>query len=150
MNKIGVSSCLLNKICRYDGKKLNVDISSLLEDYEIIDFCPELLGGLSCPRLPCEIINGDGYDVLNNKAQVINSNNEDLSYYFIKGAQLSLDILKKQNIDKVILKSNSPSCGNNYIYSGNFNNEIKKGIGVCAAYLKNNGIKVLSEKDFNL
>uniref|UniRef100_UPI00210E4E86 DUF523 domain-containing protein n=1 Tax=Staphylococcus aureus TaxID=1280 RepID=UPI00210E4E86 len=42
----------------------------------------------------------------------------------------TLKILKKYQCDTVILKANSPSCGSQEIYDGNFTGNKKKGVGV--------------------
>lgn len=55
--KIVVSSCLLGTPCRYDGKDQKRDfLVRLMKDHpeKIISVCPEVLGGLSTPRVPCE------------------------------------------------------------------------------------------------
>lgn len=64
---------------------------------------------------------------------------------FIKGAQETLQIAKKLNIKKAILKDGSPSCGVNYIYDGNFNGTKIKGMGLTAQLLKESSIDVISE-----
>ena len=61
-----VSACLLGYNVKYDGKSnLNNELIDYLKDYEIISVCPEVMGGLSIPRVPAEIkndkvINQDG------------------------------------------------------------------------------------------
>ena len=53
--RILVSACLLGYNCKYNGKNnLNKKIVELLKDHEVIPVCPEILGGLCCPRIPCE------------------------------------------------------------------------------------------------
>ena len=55
--KVLVSACLLGKNCKYDGKNnKNEKIISFLKDKEVILVCPEVMGGLSTPRLKSEII----------------------------------------------------------------------------------------------
>lgn len=113
-----------------------------------IHACPELLGGLNVPREPAEIIGGDGFDVLDGQAKVLTAGNKDVTAAFVKGAEATLKILLTENIDTVILKANSPSCGNNQIYDGTFSGTKKQGVGVTTALLIRNGIKVLSEQDY--
>lgn len=53
--RILVSACLLGYNCKYNGKNnYNSKIVELLKEHEVIPVCPEMLGGLSCPRIPCE------------------------------------------------------------------------------------------------
>ena len=59
---------------------------------------------------------------------------------------IALDICQKMDCKTLILKSDSPTCSSQNIYSGNFNNTKKQGVGVFAALLIKNGIKVYDEK----
>jgi len=47
------------------------------------------------------------------------------------------------------LKERSPSCGVNFIYDGTFSGKVKKGSGVLAYILKENGYKVISELEID-
>ena len=77
----------------------------------------------------------------------LQENGDDVSKEFIKGAQETLNIAKKLNIKKAILKEGSPSCGVNYIYDGNFNGTKIPGMGITTKILKEAFIEVISEKD---
>ena len=55
-----------------------------------------------------------------------------------------LNLAKKLNIKKAILKSRSPSCGIDEIYDGTFSHTLTKKDGVTAELLKKNGIEVIS------
>jgi len=110
--------------------------------------CPETSGGLSVPRLPCEITGGDGGGVIAGKARVINKNGEDMTSAFLDGAEQTLDTALKNQIDLVILKDHSPSCGVGEIYDGNFSGKLRTGDGVTAALLKKYGINVISDKEY--
>ena len=45
--KIGVSACLLGRNVKYNGKNnFSPELVEKLKDAEIIDICPEVLGGL--------------------------------------------------------------------------------------------------------
>ena len=55
--KILVSSCLIGKKCSYDGKdRLTADVVDFLKGREYVDMCPEVSGGLGCPRDKHEIV----------------------------------------------------------------------------------------------
>lgn len=137
--KIAVSSCLLGIKCKYNGESnFNIKIDKLREKHTIVPICPEVLGGLSTPRVPSEIIG----------SKVINQNGVDVTLNYINGAKKALDILKENNIDVVILKSKSPSCGKDYIYDGSFTHTLVNGDGITTRLFKKNGIKIYSENDF--
>jgi len=56
----------------------------------------------------------------------MNKNGEDVTEYFIKGAQEVLKIAKTMGIKKAILKARSPSCGFGSIYDGTFREKPKE------------------------
>lgn len=144
-----VSSCLAGLKVRYDGGDcLDKRIQQLIEENKAVALCPEVMGGLPTPRIPAEIIGGDGEDVLDNKAKVIDQTGMDVTEVFLKGAYAALNKAQEIGATMVVLKENSPSCGSSYIYNGKFNGEIIPGMGVTAALLKRHGIKVLSEREF--
>ena len=135
--KILVSACLLGTNCKYNGgNNYDPSIDEYLKDYEIIPICPEVLGGLSTPRHPSEI--------KDNK--VINNKGEDVTSFFIKGAELTLEIAKKHNVKKALLKAKSPSCGNGKIYDGTFTDTLTEGDGITTKLLKENGIEIITLK----
>ena len=107
---IAVSACLLGINCRYDGKsKQNQDILQRLKAEKILPICPEQLGGLPTPRIPSRLVDGDGFDVLDGKAKVINLNGIDNTKAFIDGAFAALDQISSHNITHCFLKDKSPS-----------------------------------------
>ena len=103
---------------------------------------------MSTPRLPSEIIDGEGSDVLDGKARIINTEGQDVTKEFIKGAEESLRLAQMVGAKEAILKASSPSCGRNQIYDGTFKGVKKAGSGVTASLFRRNEIKVISEKDF--
>lgn len=138
MKNIAVSACLVGKNTKYDGtNNYNQAVIDYLKDKEYILICPEVQGGLPTPRIPSEIVNG----------KVINKEKEDVTKQFVDGANKALAMLKKHNIDTVILKAKSPSCGYKQIYDGTFSGKIIDGNGVFAELAEQNGIKILTEKD---
>jgi uncharacterized protein YbbK (DUF523 family) len=145
-----VSACLAGFQVTYKGShNLNEIIQKWFEEKKAIPVCPEVLGGLSTPRDPAEIIGGDGDDVLDGQAKVMTKHGVDVTEAFIKGAEETLAIAQKEGAKVVILKERSPSCGGNMIYNGEFSGTKKSGHGVTAALLRRNGIQVLSEENFH-
>ncbi|MDQ6597831.1 DUF523 domain-containing protein [Bacillus salipaludis] len=146
---IFVSSCLAGLDVRYNGTNcLNDKISKLVEENKAITICPELLGGFSTPREPAEIIGGNGEDVLDGNAKVVDKSGKDVTQLYIKGAYSTLEQAIELNATLVVLKENSPSCGSLTIYNGEFTGKKIMGMGVTSALLKRNGLKVISEEQF--
>lgn len=137
--KIMASACLLGDNCKYNGgNNLCKELKEFLKKYDVIKVCPEVLGGLSIPRLPAEVRDG----------KVINQNNLDVTEFYLKGARKALTLAKKNNVKIAILKKNSPSCGMGNIYDGTFSHTLITGDGITTKLLKENGIEVLNEENY--
>ncbi|MCP4722987.1 MAG: DUF523 domain-containing protein [Desulfobacteraceae bacterium] len=152
MKKILISACLMGGRFRYDGKQKKMD-HGLIQKWEaqgrLVPFCPEVAAGLKIPRPPAQIVNGDGRDVLRQKAWVKTSTGEDVTSQFICGAFLALDLIKNHAIKIAILKAKSPSCGTGLIYDGTFENRLVPGMGVTTAVLREKGVSVFSESEID-
>lgn len=148
MEKIFISQCLLGVAVRYDGKGSLIE-HLLMKEWtsqdRLISLCPEVFGGLSVPRHPAEIEGGDGTRVLKLQSTVTNSEKVDVSQAFIKGADAAAELCQRLNIRIALLKSKSPSCGNEQTYDGSFTGTLISGQGVTSACLKELGIRVFNE-----
>lgn len=132
--RVLVSACLLGYNCKYNGKNnLNSKIVQLLKTHEVIPVCPEMFGGLSCPRIPCEKV-GD---------RILDKEGNDCTKQFIKGAEEALNIAKEKQVDFAILQKRSPSCGNSVIYDGTFKGNLIAGNGVFAQKLQSLNIPIM-------
>jgi len=144
-----ISACLANSPVRYDGKCYNLEkINQLLKYHDVVFACPETLGGLTTPRAPAEIVGGTALDVLNGQAQVINNLGQNVSEAFIDGAYKTLALAQLHQVDIIVLKENSPSCGSHFIYDGSFSGEKITAVGITTALLQQHDFKVISENDF--
>lgn len=142
-----VSSCLAGVNCTFNKKnKLNTRIRRLVEAGIAIPVCPEVLGGSTIPRKPCEITHGDGHDVLDKRARVATIDGKDITPIMVRGAAKTLNIIRKYGIRSAIMKSKSPSCGSGKIYDGTFTSRLVDGDGVTVALLRRNNIKIYNEK----
>lgn len=136
--KVGVSACLVGKNTKYDGgNNYNEYVIEYLKDKEVVLICPEVFGGLPTPRIPSEQLND----------KVINSKNEDVTKQFNDGALISLKKLQEENVNVLILKERSPSCGYKKIYDGTFSKTIIDGNGVFASLALKNGFTIYTESD---
>lgn len=134
-----VSACLAGLNCKYNGKNnYNEKIFELVKNGETIPLCAETLGGLTTPRIPCEIING----------RVINKDGIDVSENYKRGALEIVEFCKKMNIKEAILQPRSPSCGVGKIYDGTFSKTLIDGNGILTQMLIDNDIKVMSLDDY--
>jgi len=140
-----VSACLIGINCRYNGGSSRIpELESLVDSGRMIPICPEVLGGLSTPRKACEIISQD-----NGSPKVVTKDGIDCSQEFLVGAQKVLKICEVCDVDKVILKANSPSCGYGLIYDGTFSGKLTEGNGLTSQLLIENGIEVYNENNWS-
>ena len=127
-----VSACLTGLCTRYDGRsKPDRSCLQAIESRQYISVCPEQLGGLTTPRTAADLTGGNGEDVLNNRARVINRQGLDVTGNFIAGAEAVLAIARAQDIKLAMLKAGSPSCG------------LTPVPGVTAALLLEHNIRIL-------
>ena len=137
-----VSACLAGVKCRYDGTdSLDYEVAQLVASGRALPVCPEQLGGLSTPRLPAEMKDGDGRGVLKGETRVVATNGADVTRAYIIGAREALKLANLVGAKKAITKERSPSCGSRYIYRGN---EVMPGKGVMVALFEKEGIEVTS------
>ncbi|MFD2212673.1 DUF523 domain-containing protein [Metabacillus endolithicus] len=143
-----VSSCLAGLEVRYNGThSLLKEIRDLVNENKAVTVCPELLGGFTTPREPAEIVGGNGEDVLDGHARVVEKSGKDVTELYIRGAYSTLEKAIEMKAKVVILKDYSPSCGSSMIYNGRFKGKKVIGNGVTTALLKRNGIMVFSESN---
>jgi len=130
-----VSACLAGFRCRYDGKTVSdADVVALVKSGKAIPVCPEMLGGLPCPRIPAERTADDTH--------VLTREGVDVTEAYRLGAKETLRLARLYGCEKAILKARSPSCGYGQIYDGTFSGTLKDGVGVTAQLLAENGIAV--------
>jgi len=103
--KVIISACLLGEQCRYDGKTKKVNaILDAFKEYEIIPFCPEapLFG---TPRERISVIEID-------KTQKIITDETNVDVTTRLEEEIHAFCANNAEVDAIVLKSKSPSCGN--------------------------------------
>lgn len=104
MRKIAISACLLGEHCRYDGTtKAENTVIEAFKDDDIIPFCPEA-PVLGTPRERISVIFKDKkYTLLGDE-----SGND-----YTQAIQAQADLLMQNHpdLEMIVLKSKSPSCG---------------------------------------
>lgn len=138
MENLLISACLLGVRCRYDGEgQPTLAVEALMERYHLIPVCPEQLGGLPTPRMPCERVEG----IVQAKT------GEDMTAQYLRGAEQALHLARRFSCRKAVLKERSPSCGSGEVYDGTFTGTLVPGDGVTAELLRKNGIAVYGESE---
>jgi len=134
-----ISACLVGENVKYDGGNNLIDeLEKLKEHFELQYICPEVQGGLTIPRLPCEITSF-------SPLKIENEYGIDLKDHFIDGSKIALELAQRLGIKYALLKSKSPSCGNDKIYDGTFSGNLIDAMGITAKTLHDHGIKVFNE-----
>lgn len=132
MKKVIISACLLGERCRYDAKTKEVNaVIDAFKDYEIIPFCPEapLFG---TPRERISVVEVDGVNrIITDETKVdVTKRLED---------EINSFCTKQPDIDAIVLKSKSPSCGYKTTPILNASKQVLKlGNGIAAEIFRKN------------
>ena len=136
--RIVVSACLLGENCKYNGgNNRNERVLRYVEGHEVIRVCPEMLGGLPCPRKPVEWVGG----------RVLTRDGDDCTEAFRLGVKRAMEIIGDGPIDLAILQSRSPTCGVKQVYDGTFSGVRIDGMGALARALHERGIPLMDAED---
>lgn len=143
--KVVVSACLMGEDCKYNGlDNYNTALVEAIErtGTEVILVCPEMFGGLPCPREPAELVDG----------VVLDRTGKNVDDAFRRGAQRALDICEQaggpSEIALCILQDRSPSCGVGRVYDGTFSGTLVSGNGIFAELLLEHGYRVIPASEF--
>ena len=148
-SKILVSACLMGFKVRYNGSEkaaLQETLARWEQEKRLVVHCPELSAGLVTPRPPAEIIAGNGNDVMQDKARIVENTGQDVTAQYQLAAWLALAAAQKEKCCAALLTDGSPTCGSQLIYDGTFTGRQINGKGVAAALLEAHGIKVFSHQ----
>lgn len=136
--KILVSACLMGENCKYNGSNnYSAAVADFVKNKEILAICPEKMAGLGCPRTPIEIVDGLLMDRDGNNVDTI----------MREAVARAMEVIRKEDIDCVILQSRSPTCGVNQIYDGSFSGTLIPGSGIFAQALREEGYPVIDAED---
>lgn len=102
--KVAISACLLGENCRYDGAtKEDNAVIEMFKDKEIIPFCPEA-PVLGTPRERISVI-------FKNKQYRLVGDESGNDYTQAIVEQVDVLMQKHPDLEMIVLKSKSPSCG---------------------------------------
>jgi uncharacterized protein YbgA (DUF1722 family)/uncharacterized protein YbbK (DUF523 family) len=132
--KLGISSCLLGSMCRYDGghSKDKFIVNVLADYFEFVPFCPER-EIFPTPREAIRQVKIDG------EIKIKTSNtNKDVSQEVEDISKEIVNRIEEEMLCGYILKSKSPTCGmaRVKVYSESVGMAENIGVGVFAQELK--------------
>ena len=128
--------------CRYDGgARPSCAVRALAERVteaggRVAVACPEMAGGLPCPRPPAERVGG----------RVLTRAGVDVTDAYVRGAEATLRRARALGAPLAVLKAKSPACGSGRVYDGSFTGRLARGSGVAAELLGREGFVVVDEK----
>lgn len=146
--KILVSACLMGHPVRYNASakaQLSEQLRQWRDEERLVIHCPELAAGLTTPRLPAEIVGGEGGDVLAGQARIIESDGNDVSAQYQLAGWLALRAAQEHECRAALLTDGSPTCGSLTVYDGSFTQQRRAGMGIAAALLRQHGIVVFAD-----
>jgi uncharacterized protein YbbK (DUF523 family) len=148
-----VSGCIAGLPCGVDGTHYGMGGSLrellTLPTVRVVPFCPEA-HALGVPRAMPDIRGGDGFDVLDGNARVLDPHGADLTSAMVEGAQAMLALARAERAELAVLTDTSAACGTQVISDGCRFDEPRRyraGVGVAAALLLRAGIPVVSQRD---
>jgi len=132
--KLGISSCLIGNLCRYDGAhSKDAFVFNILQKYfEIVPYCPEdmIFGS---PRETIRLVkdNGSIKVTTSDGSKDVTKKLDDISITCAKQ-------IAKDDICGFILKSKSPTCGMERVkvYQEKSGLSVKDGVGLFAKRIK--------------
>lgn len=152
--RVFTSACLAGELVGVDGSTNGFyPIMPRLMAYSNLKFswfCPEA-HSFGVPRKTPDIHGGNGFDVLDGKAQVFSEDGDDMTEGMIRGAEAALKLAQENAVELAIMMSISGACGSDVIYLGSRFAEDKQyqiGPGVTTALFMRAGIPVISQRDF--
>jgi uncharacterized protein YbbK (DUF523 family) len=138
--KVAVSACGLGIPCRYDGlSKSCPEVLEQVQGKRVLPICPEVMAGLFIPRKKMEFIKGDGCRVWFHPDGLRNCDGKNMNKAMIRGVQKLLAALNMAKVEKILLKSKSPSCSLSKVYK---NGVLVSGKGVAGCKLEQEGFKL--------
>lgn len=148
-----VSGCLMGEPCGVDGTDYGMGgllaRFAALDTVELVPFCPEAFA-LGVPRTMPDIHGGDGFDVLDGRARVLDEHGADLTAAMIAGAEAMVARARERDVRLALLTDMSAACGSEVISLGcRFDSprRYQRGAGVAAAALARAGVAVVSQRD---
>ncbi|PLY10881.1 MAG: DUF1722 domain-containing protein [Arcobacter sp.] len=132
--KLGISSCLIGNLCRYDGAhSKDAFVYNILQKYfEIVPYCPEdmIFGS---PRETIRLVR-EGEDIKVTTSDGSKDVTKELDDISVVCAQK----IAKDDICGFILKSKSPTCGMERVkvYQAKNAPSVKEGVGFFAKRIK--------------
>ncbi len=149
LDVVAISACLCGEKIRWDGAdRLSPRGLSAAAGAEILPLCPEILGGLGCPRPRVALSSPDGGALLDGASGARDEHGADRTAALVRGATRARELATLAGAVRAVLKQGSPSCGTRETHvlapGASFSRRVA-GQGVAAAALARAGIALEDE-----
>ena len=151
--RILLSGCIAGLPCGVDGTDYGMPGAqpAWFADPRVrtLAFCPED-HGLGTPRRMPDLHGGDGFQVLDEKARILDEERNDLTAGMLEGATAMVELAQRERIDFAVLTDRSAACGSQVISIGcRLDEPVQhvQGVGVATAMLLRHGFHVVSQRD---
>ncbi|MCB9684628.1 MAG: DUF523 domain-containing protein [Alphaproteobacteria bacterium] len=151
--RVLLSGCMAGWPCGVDGTSYGMEGAAgwlaTCPRIRRVPFCPEDVG-LGTPRTMPDLHGGDGGDVLDGRARVLDEHGVDLTEGMIRGARAMVEHALAQRVELAVLTDMSAACGSQVISDGcRFDSprRFQRGVGVATAALLRAGVCVVSQRD---
>jgi uncharacterized protein YbbK (DUF523 family) len=152
--RILMSGCLFGHPCGVDGDNYGLPAHQPRwlpsPKVQLIPFCPEDVG-MGTPRTMPDLHGGDGFDVLDGRARILDEHRRDLTEAMLRGAHAMLARAQAMDVDFALLTDRSAACGSQVVSTGcRFEEPVqhRRGVGVATALLLRHGFAVVSQRDY--
>jgi uncharacterized protein YbbK (DUF523 family) len=146
--RVMASACLAGQRTGWDGSAWPSDLLlglCRLPSVRLVPFCPEDLA-LGTPRPMTFLVGGNGDDVLEGRARVLDADGNDHTTVLLHGARSMLTKALAERVEVAIVTELSDSCGAHVVFDGG-PGRYRLGSGLASALLRRHGIRLVSQRD---
>ncbi len=115
----------------------------------LVPVCAEHLA-LGTPRGMPDLHGGDGFDVVDGRARMMDEHRNDLTEAMLAACRHVVELARYQQVDFAVLVDRSGTCGSQVVSEGCRLEEpvrYRRGVGVLTASLLRAGVSVVSHRD---
>ncbi len=143
---IGISACMYGSKVWHnrEGWDLLEKLGCEADLYEWHPICAEIEAGLGAPRIPVQVLDGNGIDVWDDRARVMQGNS-DITDRLKAACLQALKRLQIGDVHAFVFKETSPSCGVYRVLETS--RQINRPPGVFGALLYREGFFLIPAED---
>ena len=153
--RVWISGCLFGWQVGTDGTSYGFGPDTLswlhtTPKVRLVPACPEHIA-LGTPRTMPDLHGGDGFDVLEGRARILDEHGEDLTEPLLASVHGLVGLARDEDVDFAVLVDRSGLCGSQVVSTGCRYEEpvsYRRGVGLLTAALLKAHVPVVSQRDF--